>query len=90
MGLIGYGDLAKGVEQLARAFGMEVIVTERKGAAARRSGRVSFEDLLKSSDVISLHAPLNDQTRNMIGLSAEEVIRNIEAFAAGKSRNIIV
>ena len=40
LGLIGYGDLAKGVERLARAFGMEILIAERKGVAALRPGRI--------------------------------------------------
>jgi len=67
LGLIGYGDLAKGVEKLARAFGMEILVAERQGAAAARAGRTLFEDVLRRSDVISLHVPLTEETRGLIG-----------------------
>jgi glycerate dehydrogenase len=67
MGLIGYGDLAKGVERLARAFGMNILIAERKGSAEVRAGRVSFEQVLRDSDVVSLHTPLNEQTRNFVG-----------------------
>jgi len=66
LGLIGYGDLARGVEKLARAFGMDILIAERKGAAAR-AGRTAFEDVLRRSDVISLHAPMTDETRGFIG-----------------------
>jgi glycerate dehydrogenase len=68
LGLVGYGDLAKGVERLAKAFGIKVLVAERKGVDKPRSGRVLFEEVLRQSDVVSLHAPLNDQTRNLIRL----------------------
>jgi len=67
LGLLGYGDLAKGVERLARAFGMEVLIAERKGIRIARPGRVLFEEALRRSDVVSLHTPLNEQTRNLIG-----------------------
>lgn len=66
LGLIGYGNLAQGVERLAKAFGMQILISERKGASAIRPGRATFEDVLRQSDVISLHLPLNDQTRFLI------------------------
>jgi len=67
LGLIGYGDLAKGVETLARAFGMKILVADHKGVSVVRPGRVAFDQVLCQADVISIHTPLNDQTRNMIG-----------------------
>jgi len=69
LGLIGYGDLAKGVECLARAFGMEILITEHKEVSQVRPGRTLFQEVLRRSDVVSLHTPLNDQTRNLIGPS---------------------
>ena len=67
MGIVGHGALGRGVERLARAFGMEVLISEHKGAGQLREGRVSFKDILRRSDVLSLHAPLNEETRGMIG-----------------------
>ncbi len=67
LGLIGYGDLAKGVERLALAFGMKILISERKEVRTPRSGRTSFIQVLRDADVVSLHAPLNEKTRNLIG-----------------------
>lgn len=67
LGIIGYGSIGRGVERIARAFGMEVLVSEHKRAARTREGRTSFEETLQRSDVVTVHAPLNDETRNMIG-----------------------
>jgi glycerate dehydrogenase len=53
--------------QLGRAIGMEAIVAERKNAAVVRADRVSFRDVLRLSDVISLHCPLTEETKNLIG-----------------------
>jgi glycerate dehydrogenase len=66
-GVVGYGALGRGVERLARAFGTNVLIAERKGATETREGRTPFEEVLRRSDVVSLHVPLNDETRNLIG-----------------------
>jgi len=67
LGLIGYGNVGAGVERLARAFGMQVLIAEHKGAAEIRPGRVAFDEVLAHADQISLHTPLNEDTRNLIG-----------------------
>jgi glycerate dehydrogenase len=67
LGLVGHGTLGRGVERLARAFGMEVLISERRGAAGTREGRTPFEEVMRRADVVSLHVPLNEETRNMIG-----------------------
>ncbi|MFL6333035.1 MAG: D-2-hydroxyacid dehydrogenase [Pyrinomonadaceae bacterium] len=67
LGIVGYGTLGRGVERLARAFGMEVLISERKGAEELREGRTPFDEVLRRSDVLTLHVPLNEETRNLIG-----------------------
>ena len=66
LGLVGYGEVAKAVAQLASAFGMKVLVAERKGKTPR-AGRRLFDDVLREADVVSLHAPLTEETRGLIG-----------------------
>jgi len=76
LGLLGYGALGKSVARIAKAFGMEVIVHTRSplpDAAGDGVREVGFDELLETSDILSLHLPLNDKTRNMI--SAKELIR---------------
>ena len=67
LGVVGFGTLGRSMAQLGRAIGMEVIVAERKNAPAVRPDRVSFADVLRVSDVISLHCPLTEETKNLIG-----------------------
>ena len=67
LGIIGYGALGHAVEQLARAFGMRTLIAEHKGAAHARAGRTPFAEVLRASDIITLHAPLRDETRHLIG-----------------------
>lgn len=67
LGIVGFGTLGKSMAQLGRAIGMDVIVAERKNAATVREGRVAFTDVLQRSDVLSLHCPLTEETKNLIG-----------------------
>lgn len=64
-GIIGYGTLGQSVENVARAFGMKVLIAERKGQPPR-AGRVPFETVMSDSDIISVHCPLTDETRKLI------------------------
>lgn len=66
LGIVGFGALGRGVERLARAFGIRVLVAAHKGEAAP-PGRVVFETVLRESDALSLHAPLTPATRHLIG-----------------------
>jgi glycerate dehydrogenase len=67
LGIIGYGALGKEVEKIARAFGMDVLIAERKHAQDIRPGRLALEEVLGRSDVISIHTPLTPETRKLIG-----------------------
>lgn len=67
MGIVGYGALGQGVARIAAAFGMDVIIAARRDATSVPDDRVSFDALIETADVISLHCPLNDDTRNMLG-----------------------
>ena len=66
MGIVGFGALGQSVARLAEGFGMRVLISEHKGASEIRRGRASFEEVLRESDVISLHCPLNERTKNLI------------------------
>lgn len=67
LGIIGYGALGQKVAQLGRAFGMQVCVASRSAVADPDVTVLPLEELLATSDVVSLHLPLTEQTRNMIG-----------------------
>ena len=75
LGLVGHGTLGRGVERLARAFGMEVLIAERKNAEMTRDGRTPFGEVIGRADVLSLHVPLNEETRGMIGLEEFELMK---------------
>ena len=67
LGLIGAGSLGNGVARLAEAFGMRVLRAERRGATTVRPGYSAFAEVLATSDAISLHCPLADDSRSLIG-----------------------
>jgi len=67
IGIVGYGALGRKVAQLARAFGMQVCVTSRSPANDPDVTELPLDELLRTSDVVSLHLPLDEHTRNMIG-----------------------
>lgn len=67
LGVIGFGKLGQAVGALAQAWGMRVLIAEHQDRAAVRPGRTAFRTLLRESDVVSLHCPLTDETRGLIG-----------------------
>ena len=64
-GVIGYGVLGRATANLAEAMGMNVLIAEHKGRAVR-GGRVSFDEFIQQTDVLSIHCPLTDETRGLI------------------------
>ena len=67
LGIFGRGAIGNQVGEIARAIGMEVIYGEHRNRHDIRHDYVRFETLLAQSDVISLHCPLTEATRGMIG-----------------------
>jgi glycerate dehydrogenase len=76
LGIVGYGELGRGVAAAGATFGMEVIVSARPGTDAIGRDRVSFDELLAGADVISLHCPLTDETRNLFGARQFRKMKN--------------
>ena len=66
IGIVGYGAIGRAVGQRAEALGMRVLASD----VTPQEGLVDLDTILRESDVITLHVPLTEQTRNMIG-SAE-------------------
>lgn len=81
-GIIGLGAIGKRVGKIAEAFGAEVIYYSTSGKnSSTQFKKVSFEELLEKSDIISIHAPLNENTKGLI---------NYEALIKMKSSAILV
>jgi len=81
IGIIGYGHIGKRVASIAKAFGMEVLIGKRPGIIYNDENRVEFEELLLESDIISIHTPLSDNTKNLF---------TIEEFKKMKKSAILI
>ena len=77
IGLIGSGETASAVASRAGAFGMKVQYCTRSEQSASIEGcsRVAFEELLKTSNIISLHVPLSPSTRHILSKAEFEVMK---------------
>ncbi len=70
-GIIGMGNIGKKVAAIATAFGCEVVYysTSGKNDSAAQYKRLSLDELLKTSDIVSVHAPLNEQTNGLLAMT---------------------
>lgn len=67
LGIVGMGAIGQAVARRASGFGMRVLYTRRSAADASIGQRVPLDDLLRESDFVSLHVPLTEETRHLIG-----------------------
>ena len=88
LGIVGWGELGKGVATVAEAFGMRVVVANRVGGESV-PGRLDLGELLQVADIVSLHCPLNDATRGMIG-AAELSRMKPDALLINTARGALV
>jgi glycerate dehydrogenase len=88
LGIVGWGNLGRAVAAIAAAFGMRVVVASRRGAAPDPD-RLPLPELLGVSDVVSLHCPLNETTRGMIG-AAELALMKTDALLINTARGGLV
>jgi glycerate dehydrogenase len=67
IGIVGEGVLGQGTARIARGFGMRVLFADHPPPKAPQVEFTPLETVLAESDVVSLHVPLTEQTRNLIG-----------------------
>lgn len=90
LGIIGYGHIGKEVVKVAQALGMKILVSTRtKREDEKGIHFVDRETLLRNSDFISLHCPLNDNTRYMIDEKALEIMKE-SAFIINTARGALI
>ncbi|MCM1335855.1 MAG: D-2-hydroxyacid dehydrogenase [Bacteroides sp.] len=81
MGIVGYGSIGRRVAAIARAFGMNVLIHTRTVTDGAGETFTDLDTLLRASDVVSLHCPLN---------KASEKVMNAAAFAKMKDSAVFI
>lgn len=76
-GIIGMGNIGRKVAQIATSFGANITYYSTSGIKRDEEYlEQTLEELLKSSDIISIHAPLNDKTKNLIGEKEFQIVKS--------------
>jgi glyoxylate reductase len=75
LGIVGMGKIGKAVARRALCFGMKIIFTDPDINHIENATQVSLEELLKKSDIVSLHAPLTPETRGLINKSTLSMMK---------------
>ena len=96
LGIVGYGTLGRAVAKVCKeALGMRVLVAERPGGNGEDQTtvsspvRVTMDEILRNADVLSLHCPLNDATRGLIG-ARELALMKPEAILVNTARGALI
>lgn len=88
LGIIGYGELGQAVEKVAIAFGLNILIAESFSGRTSEN-RTPLDDVLKQSDIVTLHCPLSEQTNNLIDTAALSKMKS-SAFLINTARGGIV
>jgi D-3-phosphoglycerate dehydrogenase len=85
LGIVGFGNIGQRVAEICKVIGMQILTNSNSASEEILNSfgarKVSTEELISSSDVLSLHTKLNDQTKNML---------NKETIATMKSSSVII
>lgn len=85
LGIVGFGNIGQRVAEICKVIGMQILTSSNSASEEILNNfgarKVSTEELISSSDVLSLHTKLNDQTKNML---------NKETIATMKSSSVII
>jgi len=89
IGIIGFGSIGKAMARLAESVGMKVLIAEHKTAREIRRGRTAFNELLKESDIVSLHCPLTADTQDLFGIAEFQMMKR-NALLINAARGALV
>ena len=94
LGIVGLGLIGQATARRAKAFGMEIIYSGRRQAdpaveAELGARYVTFDELLETADVVSLHCPLNAETQHLIDADRLKQMRS-DAFLINTTRGPVV
>ena len=88
LGIIGYGELGRAVAEVAKAFGMQLLIADHKGSSPR-AGRAAFDEVLAQADFISLHCPYSVETHHLIGRRELELMKS-SAYLINTARGKLI
>ncbi len=89
LGLIGYGDIGKQVARIGTAFGMDVIVHRRNRGEGDGEARRTLDELFRGSDVVSLHCPLTNETKEIVNAASLSLMKS-SAFLVNTGRGALI
>jgi glyoxylate reductase len=89
LGIIGFGRIGKAVAAKASAFGMRVAFSSRAAPSSPLGEAMPFDRLLSTSDVVTLHCPLTDETRHLINQTTLARMKR-SAYLVNASRGPVV
>lgn len=90
LGIIGYGDIGRKVAQIARAFGMDVLAYTRTPSKVDGNATAcTLDELLENSDVVTLHCPLTEQTKELINKQTLKKMKKT-AYLVNTSRGGVI
>ena len=88
-GVVGMGHTGMAVAKIAQAFGMDVIAFSSKEELPKGFEKVSMETLFKESDVLSLHCPLTETTKDLVNMERLQLMKP-SAILVNTSRGPVV
>jgi glyoxylate reductase len=94
LGILGFGSIGRALAELVRPFGAKILYHKRSRLTADEEDRLNIEyrgftDLLRDSDIVSIHVPLSDETRGLIGEKEIELMKQ-GAILINASRGEVV
>ncbi len=76
IGIVGYGSIGKAVERIANAFNMNILISSRTEQKTVYGKFVSFDELLQNSDIVTVHCPLNKDSKYMFNKQAFDKMKD--------------
>jgi len=94
LGVVGMGAIGQSLARRAKAFGMDIVYSDARQAPAEveqelGARRVELDELLRTADVVSIHAPLMDETRHLINAETLGLMKD-SAYLVNSARGPIV
>ncbi|MBQ8599867.1 MAG: D-2-hydroxyacid dehydrogenase [Clostridia bacterium] len=80
VGIVGYGSIGRRVTAIAKAFGMRVLICNRRKVEDDTVTQTDLDTLLRESDVVSLHCPLNEDSKGMMDAAAFDKMKKGSVF----------